>query len=126
MNIKIYPPFDATPYPADPDSVIADPAQPDRAYVYAQKTDGTIYIAPDRPHQHPKILGGAEAVRYAGDIRLQRGKLLDITNLSGTFRCDEPDGLLAAAQQFVQQGFVIKQNAIRFFPPNGGKPIILG
>lgn len=97
----------------------------DGNYVYAQNLVGIVYFAPDGPHQHPKIFGGGQAVRYAGDVRIRRGMIIDITNLSGTFCCDEPAGLLAVAKQLAQQGLILQADSIRFFPASGSKPIIL-
>jgi hypothetical protein len=126
MASRIYSPLDTTPYPQDPNSFLADQSVADGNFVYAQNIDGMIYFAPDGPHQHPKILGGGQSVRYAGDVRIYHGMVTDVTNLSGTFCCDEPDGLLAVAKQLARLGIRLQANSIRFFPADGSKPLILG
>ncbi len=62
---------------------------------------------------------------YAGDLRIESGKVIDITNLSGTFKCDDPDGLIAVAEQLLDQGFDFGEDALRFFPNDGSPPVIL-
>jgi hypothetical protein len=62
---------------------------------------------------------------YAGDMSVAAGEILDVTNLSGTFQFDDPDGLLAVADQLQQQGLAIRQGAVRFFPSDGAAPRIL-
>ena len=42
-----------------------------------------------------------------------------MTNLSGTFQFDDPQGLLALATQLEVLGFVIEHAAVRFFPMDG-------
>lgn len=80
---------------------------------------------PDGPHLHPKILGGGKPALYAGDLTVHHGKIIDLTNLSGTFQFDDEDGLRKVAHQLRQQGIDIEVGAVRFFPPDGSAPVIL-
>lgn len=84
-----------------------------------------VYVDPDGPHLHPKVLGGGQPAIYAGDMTILGGKVVDLTYLSGTFRFDDEDGLRAVAQEMRKQGLVLEQGAVRLFPANGSRPITL-
>lgn len=86
---------------------------------------GIVHVVPDGPHMHPKVLGGCQPAAYAGDLTIQAGKVWDLTNLSGTFQFDSEDGLRAVARQIRQQGVEVEPGAVRFFPPDGSRPVIL-
>ena len=118
-------PLDSTPYPQDPRSSPASAGIPDGGYVYVQDTTGIVYVLPDGPHLHPKVLGGGRPARYAGDLTIQQGRVADLTNLSGTFQFDEEAGLRAVAAQLRQQGLAVEPGAVRFFPADGSPPVIL-
>ncbi|SRR5579884_493432 len=118
-------PLDTTPYPRDPRSTPIGPGIPDGGYVYVQDANGIVHVLPDGPHLHPKVLGGARPASYAGDLTIQGGKVWDLTNLSGTFQFDDEDGLRAVARQLRQQGLVVEPGAVRFFPPDGSRPVVL-
>ncbi|HEX5271067.1 MAG TPA: hypothetical protein VFW33_11285 [Gemmataceae bacterium] len=118
-------PLDSTPYPRDPRSIPIAPGIADGGYVYAQDASGVVYMLPDGPHLHPKILGGGLPAAYAGDLTIRGGKVWDLTNLSGTFQCDDEDGLRAVARQVRQQGVEVEPGAVRFFPPDGSRPVVL-
>lgn len=118
-------PLDKTPYPRDPRSLPIDAATPDGGYVYVQDSNGIIFILPDGPHLHPKVLGGGAIALYAGDLTVANGKVGDVTNLSGTFQFDDEAGLRAVAQQLRQQGLEVEVGAVRFFPLDGSPPVIL-
>ncbi len=62
---------------------------------------------------------------YAGDVTIVDGRVADLTNLSGTFRFDEPEGLLAVANELAHQGFIIDPTAVRLFPLDGSRPVVL-
>jgi hypothetical protein len=66
-----------------------------------------VYVVPDAPHIHPKVLGNAEPALYAGDLTVRASRIIDLTNLSGTFQFDDPDGLLAVADQLLKQGLQV-------------------
>ena len=123
--MPLYNPLDPLPYPQDRRSQIAAASLPDELYAYAQDIHGIVWLVPDQPHIHPKILGGGQPVIYAGDLRIESGQVCDLTNLSGTFQCDDAAGLLAAADQLVQQGLSIRSLAVRFFPADGSPPRVL-
>jgi hypothetical protein len=48
-----------------------------------------------------------------------------VTNLSGTFQFEDQDGLRAVAEQLRQQGLEVEPGAVRFFPPDGSRVIVL-
>ena len=74
---------------------------------------------------HPKVLGGDQPAIYAGDLTIRGGRVNDVTNLSGTYRFDDSDGLLAVAAELERQGFVLEPDAVRLFPYDGSRPTIL-
>jgi hypothetical protein len=74
---------------------------------------------------HPKVLGGAKPALYAGDLTLQGGKVIDLTNRSGTFEFDDQNGLIEVAAWIRQQAITVDKGAVRFFPADGSRPVIL-
>ena len=58
-------------------------------------------------------------------LTIRNGRISDLTNLSGTFRFDDPDGLIAVAEELERQGFTLLPDAVRLFPYDGSQPIIL-
>jgi hypothetical protein len=118
-------PLDLFPYPRDPRSQPIATDIDNGVYVYVQDVLGVIHVLPDGSHRHPKVLGNAESALYAGDLRIESGEIIDLTNLSGTFQFDDPDGLIAVAEQLLNQGFDFAEDAIRFFPNDGSLPLIL-
>jgi len=119
------PPLDPYPYPRDPRSRPARAGLPDGIYVYVQDVDGTVYVLPDGPPLHSKLLGGARPARYAGDLRIEDFAVVDVTNLSGTFQFDSPGGLLGVASVLREAGLEVPENAVRLFPLDGSPPRIL-
>src|SRR5438105_1157264 len=97
-------PLDRTPYPRDPRSAPLGPGLADGLYVYVRDAQGVVFVLPDGPHMHPKVLGGALPAEYAGDLTIEAGRVVDLTNLSGTFQFDDEGGLRATAQQIRAQG----------------------
>ncbi len=93
--------------------------------VYVQDSQGIVHGLADGPHMHPKVLGGAQAAIYAGDLSIANGRVTDLTNLSGTFQFDDEVGLRAVAEHLRRQGLVIETGAVRMFPADGSGPIIL-
>lgn len=118
-------PLDKTPYAQDPRSVPIHPALPDGLYVYVQDIQGIVHVLPDGPHLHPKVLGGSQPANYAGDLTIDEGMVVDLTNLSGTFQFDDEAGLKAVAEQIRQLGLLLASGAVRFFPTDGSPPVIL-
>jgi hypothetical protein len=115
-------PLDSYPYPRDGRSRAADGTLPDGLYAYVRDTNGIVYVVPDGPHIHPKALGQARPAMYAGDMTVNGGAVMDLTNLSGTFQFDDADGLLDAAAQLELQGLAIGLGAVRLFPGDGSPP----
>lgn len=62
---------------------------------------------------------------YAGDMTVRGGPVIDLTNLSGTFRFEDADGLLAVADELVGSGLALDPGAVRLFPLDGSRPIIV-
>jgi hypothetical protein len=118
-------PLDNTPYPRDQCSNPLAAGCQDGLYVYVQDAQGIVYVVPDGPHVHPKVLGGAQAAMYAGDLTIAGGRVVDLTNLSGTFQFDDASGLRMVAAQIRNQGVVVEGGAVRFFPSDGSGPVIL-
>src|SRR5712692_7419232 len=118
-------PQDSAPHPQDPRSQPRGPGLPDGGYAYVRDTSGMVLGVPDGPHLHPKILGGGRLARKAGDLTLRDGKVVDLTNLSGTFQFDDEDGLRHVAEQLRPQGLGVEIGAVRFFLPDGSSPVIL-
>jgi len=118
-------PLDSFPYQRDSRSKALATIIEDGLYVYVQDINGTIYVLPDGSHLHPKVLGNIAPAIYAGDMRINKGRIADVTNLSGTFQFDDPQGLLSVATQLEALGFVVEDGAVRFFPIDGSPPCIL-
>ena len=118
-------PKDSTPYPKDPLSRPIGASLPDGGYAYVRDINGTVHVVPDGPHVHPKILGGGQPALYAGDMTVRRGRVVDLTNLSGTFQFDDEDGLREVAAEVQRQGWRINVGAVRFFPADGSPPVVL-
>jgi hypothetical protein len=118
-------PQDSTPYPKDPRSRPIDASISDGGYAYVRDANGTVHVVPDGPHVHPKILGGGQPAMYAGDMTVRRGRVVDLTNLSGTFQFDDEDGLREVAAELLRQGLQVEVGAVRFFPADGSAPVVL-
>lgn len=121
----MYAPRDPTPVPRHRRSRRIDARTPDGGYVYVQDEAGVIWVLRDGPHRHPRVLGGGRPAKYAGDLTITDGRIRDVTNLSGTFQCDDPDGLLAVAAELERLGLQVEPGAVRFFPQDGGRPFVL-
>lgn len=118
-------PNDSTPFPQDLRSKPIDTDIEDGCYVYVQDEHGVIYVLPDGPHLHPKVLGGGLPAMYAGDLTVIKTKIIDVTNLSGTFPFDDENGLRQVADKLRQLGFEVEVGAVRFFPIDGSRPSVL-
>jgi hypothetical protein len=118
-------PLDPFPYPLDPRSRPIALGIEDGLYVYVQDIDGVIHVLPDGGHLHPRVLGNAQPALYAGDLRITGMSIMDVTNCSGSFQFDEPEGLLQVSTQLEALGFEIREGAVRYFPLDGSTPTIL-
>jgi hypothetical protein len=123
--MPLYPPHEPFLYPTHQGRRLADSNLADGLYAYAQDGSGNVWVVPDQPHIHPKILGLGMSAMYAGDLSIVTGEVSDITNLSGTFQCDDPAGLLAVANRLIQQGLPVRAFAVRLFPADGSSPRVL-
>jgi hypothetical protein len=118
-------PKDSFPHPRDSRSQPMGPGILDGGYAYVRDMNGVIWSVPDGPHVHPMILGGGAPALYAGDLTIQGGKVIDVTNLSGTFQFDDEAGLCEVAEQLRRQGLDVETGAVRYFPSDGSSPVIL-
>ena len=118
-------PLDRTRYPRDPQSQPISLNLPDGGSVYVQDSIEVIWVLPDGPHRHVRVLGNAEKAMYASDLTIEHGKIKDVTNLSGSFQFDDPDGLFHIATVLERGGFAIEPGGVRLFPMDGSRPIIL-
>ena len=75
--------------------------------------------------RHPKVLGQALPALYAGTLKVLQNTIVELTNLSGTFRCDDDDGLIEVAEWLIQRGWILDEYAVRFFPFDGSRPYII-
>ena len=112
MPLTAYVPLDLERYRRHNDCAPYTPEMADGVYVYVQDCDGTIWVLPDGPHRHPRVLGGGRPAVAAGELILgEGGEVLSVNNLSGTFRC-APDCLLVAVGGLVRQGARVTANAM--------------
>ncbi len=118
-------PIDRTRYPRHPDSRPIHLGIDDGAYVFAQDEAGIVHVLEDGPHRHPLILGEARPARFAGDLTIDQEDVTDITNLSGTFQFDSADGLIEVVRNLEDLGFTVRAGAVRLFPIDGSRPIVL-
>ncbi len=118
-------PLDPFPYKRDSRSRRISHDLADGIYVYVQDLAGDVYVLPDEGHVHAKVLGHGAPALYAGDLQMVSGKIIDITNLSGTFQFDDPQALRSVADRLVQLNFAITEGAVRFFPMDGSTPYII-
>lgn len=107
-------PADLFRYAKHPTSRILGPGVEDGTYVFVQDVQGTVHIAQNGPHMHPQVLGNATAVASAGEITIQNGVVVEINNLSGTFR--PAANTLNQVQKAVQsQGLLVAPTALKPF-----------
>jgi hypothetical protein len=62
---------------------------------------------------------------YAGDMTIRGGRVVDLTNLSGTFQFDDEDGLRDVAAELRRHGLSVAPGSVRFFPADGSRPVVL-
>ena len=62
---------------------------------------------------------------YAGDLRIEAGVVVELTNLSGTFQFDDIEGLREVAGVLQAAGLAIEPRKVRLFPNDGGPPMIV-
>ena len=118
-------PLDPTSYPKDPRRQPVHPGLPDVHVPAVRDGTGTVWALPDGPHVHPLVLGDGLPAMYAGDMTIRGGRVVDLTNLSGTFQFDDEAGLREVAAELRAQGLVVEVGAVRFFPADGSRPVVL-
>ena len=119
-------PLDSHPHDRDPRSCELEPGIADGVYVFVRDERGAVFVLPDGAHLHPKVLGGAQPAMYAGDLTIERGRIRDLTNLSGTFQFSDAEGLLAVAKALEQKGFRVMPGAVRLFSHvDSSRPVVL-
>lgn len=119
-------PLDDRLYERDPQTRELVPGIDDGVYVFVQDLNGIVFVLPDGSHRHPRVLGGRKPAMYAGDLTVDRGRIRDLTNLSGTFQFSEAAGLLAVAVALEQKGFQVMPGAVRLFSHiDSSRPIVL-
>lgn len=113
MALTAYFPLDPYSYRPVETREVFTPELAAGRYVYVQEVDGTVWVAPDGNHMHPKILGRARPVVGAGELKVgPLGEVLEVNNLSGTFRC-HPRSLLTVVGGLVQQGGLVTADVIK-------------
>lgn len=113
-------PLDPFPYTQDPRSRKLHSELRDGDYVFVADRHGEIYVLPDGPHLHSKVLGNGEPASYAGDMTIENGVITHLTNLSGTFQFDDPAGLRDVCERCRAVGYLIRPQAVKFFDPESG------
>ena len=109
-------PLDPTDHEPDPRSRVLQPGFADGRYVYVQDGQGDIWVVlDDRPHLHLKVLGHRQPAKYAGDLTIRNGRIVDITNCSGTFQFDDEAGLRDVVHVLRQQGWEILARKVKLF-----------
>ncbi len=112
MPLTAYSVKDPERYRRHPQSVAFSANLTAGAYVYVQDCGGVVWVAPDGPHMHPRVLGGARPAVAAGELTVGAGgEVLSVNNLSGTFVC-APDSLLLVVGGIIVQGGKIAADAI--------------
>jgi hypothetical protein len=108
------PPGDPYPYERLPDSRPFDSSLEMGTYVYVQDAEGTVWIAEDGIHRHPKLLGGAQPAAAAGELVVDHGVIVEVNNVSGTFQFG-PETLPQVIEALQRQGGTIDPDAARPF-----------
>jgi hypothetical protein len=91
----------------------------DGSYVYVQDVGGVVHVLPDGPHLHPRVLGNAESALYAGDLRIEDGRIVEVTNCSGTFEFDDVGGLWDVVDELLLLGFEVDEDAVVWWSTDG-------
>jgi len=116
MALPTWKPKDRYPYARHPESRPCSVTIESGDYVYVQDADGIIWVARNAPHQHPKVLGGAQSAAAAGELVIgDQGRVVEVNNLSGTFRLG-PETLDAVVQALRDLGLEVPEDSIKRYP----------
>jgi|GEM_PF-2566949 len=108
-------PLDPVAYERHPLSHALAPGEAPGTYCYLVDAKGVLYVAPIGQHVHPKILGRGAPAAAAGALRIGAdGRVVEIDNVSGTFR-HGPETLPLVAQAAVRQGLQVAPGALKPF-----------
>jgi hypothetical protein len=58
-------------------------------------------------------------------LTILAGRVHDLTNLSGSFQFDDEGGLRAVAALLRGLGLEVELGAVRLFPADGSRPVVL-
>jgi len=58
-------------------------------------------------------------------MTIRGGRVVDLTNLSGTFQFDDEAGLRDVAAELRTVGMTVDQGAVRLFPSDGSRPVVV-
>lgn len=115
MPLTAYVPTDPNRYKRRENSVLFSPGLPAGEYVFVQDCDGKLWVLPDGFHVHPYVLGRARPAVAAGELTVQEyGVVIEVNNISGTFRC-HPDCLFTAIGGLIMQGATVAPDAMHPF-----------
>lgn len=113
MPLPTRKPRDRHPYKRHPESRECSTAIEAGEYVYVQDEQGVVWVAPNGPHHHPRVLGAAKPAAAASELILDEGvKVVEVNNLSGTFRFG-PETLDPVVEALRQLGFEVPEDAIK-------------
>ncbi len=107
-------PSDTFPYEKLPNSRPFDAGVASGTYVYVQDPNGTVWIAENGIHLHPRILGGGRSVAVAGELVVKNGVVIEVDNVSGTFQFG-PETLSQVIDALLRQGASVAADAARPF-----------
>ncbi|MEX2140232.1 MAG: hypothetical protein WD894_13285 [Pirellulales bacterium] len=107
-------PGDPYPYDKLAESRPFDVSLPTGVYVYVQDGQGTVWIAEDGVHRHPKVLGKAQPAAAAGELVVDDGVVVEVDNVSGTFQFG-PETIPQVIEALRRQGGTVAADAARPF-----------
>jgi hypothetical protein len=111
-------PRDPFRYPRSPDSHPLASQDSPGWYVFVVDVQSVIHVAPNRLHEHPKVLGGCRPALYAGELWIDRsGSVGEVNNLSGTFQFRSRKSLCGVVESLRQLGFTVGR--VVWYPPDG-------
>ena len=117
-------PLDRFPYPQDSGSRRLSIQEVTGCYVFIVDVDEVIHVVLNASHMHPKVLGNTTETLYAGEIEIDTpGNIVEVNNLSGTFRFKSQKSLCCVKDQLVKLGFTV--TSVFWHSPAGTRPTLL-